>query len=79
MNKLLNKLKIKITDCAGVSIVTHKDLKKGLAKNKIDRKKFSALFGVQTCPIGGVYAHDAEAVLQRMINKKLTGSQLYWD
>jgi len=79
MNNLLNKLKIPITDDNGVLIVTHKDLDGGLIKNKLNRRTFSALFGIQTCSEKGVYAHDAEAVLQRMINGSLTGSQLFWD
>ncbi len=45
----------------------------------LDRERFSDLFGVQTCYAGGVYAWDAEAVLERMMGGRLTGSQRYWD
>lgn len=45
----------------------------------LNRERFSDLFGVQTCYAGGVYAWDAEAVLERMMGGKLTGSQRYWD
>jgi len=45
----------------------------------LDRERFSDLFGVQTCYAGGVYAWDAEAVLERMMSGKLTGSQRHWD
>ena len=44
---------------------------------------FNELFGVQTCPcipgMDAVYAWDAEAVLERMLSGKLTGTQLTWD
>jgi hypothetical protein len=44
---------------------------------------FSKLFGVQACPlipgVSAVYAWDAEAVLERMLSGKLTGTQLTWD
>jgi hypothetical protein len=41
--------------------------------------KFNKLFGVQTAPIGGFYAHDVEAVLERMESGRLTGTQAFWD
>lgn len=55
---------------------------------KKERKIFSKLFGIQTCPmikldngeeVCGLYAWDVEAVLERMKSGKLTGSQLFWD
>jgi hypothetical protein len=47
------------------------------------RNTFNELFGIQTCPVvddrGELYPWDAEAVLVRMFDGKLTGSQLMWD
>jgi hypothetical protein len=45
----------------------------------LDRERFSDLFGVQTCHAGGPYPWDVEAVLERMMSGKLTGTQKYWD
>jgi hypothetical protein len=42
-------------------------------------KQFSKLFGCQTMSGVGPYAHDVEAVLERMLSGKLTGTQLFWD
>jgi hypothetical protein len=45
--------------------------------------EFHELFGVQTCPFvdgqPGLFAWDAEAVLERMASGKRTGTQLFWD
>lgn len=62
-----------------VACVKHEDLQAGLTRSKLDRKKFSELFGVQTCPIGGFYPWDVEAVLERMLSGRKTGTQLWWD
>lgn len=48
-------------------------------KTKAARGKFAELFGTQTCPAGGYYPWDVEAVLERMMSGKLTGSQAIWD
>jgi hypothetical protein len=40
---------------------------------------FSKLFGCQTCGSNGMYPHDVESVLERMMSGKLTGTQLNWD
>jgi hypothetical protein len=42
-------------------------------------KKFNEFYGCQTCCEGGPYAHDVEAVLERIKTGKLTGTQLFWD
>lgn len=55
------------------------ELNERLKKAKLSIKKFDELFGTQTCCDKGLYAWDVEAVLENMINKKLTGSQLNWD
>lgn len=40
---------------------------------------YCGLFGIQTQFAEGPYAHDAEAVLERIATGKLQGSQLHWD
>ena len=46
-------------------------------------KKFHQMFGIQTgAVIGGkaaLYAWEVEAVLERMMSGRLTGSQKHWD
>jgi hypothetical protein len=59
--------------------VKGRELKEGLKRNHLDGKIFSKLFGVQTCSGVGPYARDVEAVLERMLSGKLTGTQLFWD
>lgn len=56
-------------------IVLREDLIKGLKKAKISIKLFKKYFGIQTCPSGGVYPWDAEAVLERIRTGKLIGTQ----
>ena len=72
---LLKKLKIPHSK----KLVSWADLEAGLIRNKINRDLFDKYFGIQTCPTGGCYPWDCEAVLERVINKKLIGSQKYWD
>lgn len=63
-------------------IVLRAELDKQLVNRKM-RRAFSKLFGIQTCPCDmrgpAMYAWDVEAVLERMLSGKLTGTQLYWD
>ena len=40
---------------------------------------YGQFFGIQTCGSGGPYAHDVEAVLERLVSGNLTGTQLIWD
>ena len=72
------KLKIKIYS-RPTPHIKHADLAEGLKNGGLDRQVFSNYFGVQTCSEHGLYPHDVEAVLERMINKRLTGTQLFWD
>lgn len=60
----------------GFSYVARDDLAAALGDRWED---FCEHFGTQTCPIGGLFAWDVEAVLERMVTGKLTGSQLDWD
>ena len=55
------------------------ELDAALDEAGLDRERFGDLFGTQTCYAGGVYAWDAEAVLERMMSGQLTGTQKYWD
>lgn len=63
------------------------ELDEKLKEAGMDTEQFNELFGVQTCPVieidgeecHGVYPWDAEAVLERMISGKRTGTQLFWD
>lgn len=75
---LLTKLGVKI-EKEPVAHIKRAELIAKLAKHKIDLEKFDEYFGVQTCFIDGPYPWDVEAVLERMINKKLTGTQLFPD
>lgn len=50
-----------------------------LKKANLSIEKFSELFGCQTCGSNGMYPWDVEAVLERMMSGKLTGTQLLWD
>ena len=76
----LTNLGISISDDP-VSHVLVKDLERNLSKGNI--VKFHEYFGVQTCPLvesgPAVYPWDAEAVLERIFNGKLIGSQANWD
>lgn len=75
---LLTKLGITIrTD--PVPHVTRRDLLNGLVKAKLSQDTFHKFFGCQTCYAAGPYPWDVEAVLQRMMNGRLTGTQLYPD
>jgi hypothetical protein len=76
----LYKLKVPIyCDAGAIPYVKWRELNAALKKNKLSKKKFSQLFGSQTMSGNGPYYYDVEAVLERMINKKLTGTQLLWD
>lgn len=59
--------------------VDNDSLNAALIKRGLSRKKFSALFGCQTCGPNGMYPHDVEDVLERMLSGKLTGTQLMMD
>ena len=55
------------------------DLTEGLTRNGLDAKTFNSLFGCQTACDRGVYPCDVEAVLERMLSGKKTGTQLVMD
>jgi hypothetical protein len=78
----INKLKIPIHLEHNIHHITIQDLAKVLTEKQI--KQFDEYFGVQTCLFrndgqAGLYLHDVEAVLVRIFDKKLVGSQRYWD
>jgi hypothetical protein len=60
-----------------------KEVTAALAKNDMSEQEFNEMFGVQTCPIVGgdaaLYPWDTEAVIERMISGRLTGTQRHWD
>ena len=62
-----------------VQHVTWADLDEKVIDGGLDREQFSDYFGVQTCHVSGPYPWDVEAVLERMMGGKLTGTQKYWD
>lgn len=63
---------------SNLAYIDRKVLKKALTKLKITRQ-FKKYFGIQTALKDGLYAWDVEAVLERIYNNKLIGSQLDWD
>jgi len=54
------------------------DLKKALRKHKIT-KKYGEYYGCQTAFEYGPFAHDVEAVLERIFSGILIGTQKYFD
>lgn len=59
--------------------VNHDKLHEALVKHGLDTRQFSELFGIQTCGPNGAYPWDVEAVLERMMSGKKTGTQLIFD
>lgn len=75
----LKKLGIKINYDSQIPYIEWEDLDFALKKNKVSQKLFNQYFGVQTCDIKGPYFYDVEAVLVRIFENELTGSQLFFD
>jgi hypothetical protein len=76
----IKQLGIKITTRKGFAYITWDELNRGLEEaNSISKARFDKLFGVQTCSVYGPYPWDVEAVLEKMLSGKVTGSQLIWD
>lgn len=59
--------------------VTWKELEAKVIGAGLDSRRFWKLFGRQTCFADGPYPWDAEAVLERMMSGRLTGTQKRWD
>jgi hypothetical protein len=59
--------------------VKSKQLHVKLKQAGLDRERFNEMFGIQTMTEHGPYPWDVEAVLERMMSGKLTGTQLLWD
>jgi hypothetical protein len=59
--------------------VNRDELNKCLVKANLNPDTYVELFGVQTQILQGPYAWDVEAVLERMMSGKLTGTQLFMD
>lgn len=62
-----------------VQHVTWTDLDAKIVDANLDRERFGELYGVQTAYVGGPYAWDVEAVLERMMSGRSVGSQMHWD
>ena len=86
----LTEIGVKIVETSSFIYIDTNELREKFAEKapnpvvaKALGQQFSELFGVQTCPVvpgvRAVYAWDAEAVIERMISGKLTGTQLLWD
>lgn len=59
--------------------IDNQELNDALEGSDLSCTVFNKYFGSQTCPVGGLYPWDCEAVLERMMSGKLTGSQKLWD
>jgi len=54
-------------------------LQLALANAGLSIELFGKLYGVQTAGANGMYPWDVEAVLERMMSGRKTGTQLHWD
>lgn len=84
MYKNLNKIKAKIYDNKEIDYIDNVEFELVLLRNNINKEEFNEKFGCQTCFLLenghiGMYAYDVEAVLELILNKKKTGTQLYLD
>lgn len=85
--KNLNKIGVPIheEESGNCHYVLNEELNAKLSPDEI--ATFGEYFGIQTCPIVShdgedlcaLYASDVEAVLARMFESRLIGSQLLWD
>lgn len=81
----LTKLGVPVVETDSFTYVDTKLVHEALEKKVVGASdQFSALFGVQTCPVVtgvrcAVYAWDAEAVVHRIATGERTGTQLFWD
>jgi hypothetical protein len=80
----LKQLGVPVHDEAPIEYVLVADINSALAHHNIDQHTFEEMFGVQTAPViegkgRALYPWDTEAVLERMISGRLTGTQLFWD
>lgn len=59
--------------------IKRENLRECLINDGIDLKQYAEHYGVQTQYIEGPYPWDVEAVLERIMSGKLTGTQLFMD
>ena len=59
--------------------ISGEEVNGALIRAGLSVETFGRLFGVQTCGPNGLYPWDVEAVLERMMSGKKTGTQLVWD
>lgn len=62
-----------------IAHISRSDLQKCLEKAGLDQDKYAEFYGIQTQYVSGPYPWDVEAVLERMMSNKLTGTQLLMD
>jgi hypothetical protein len=78
----LNQLGITVYD-QPIPHVKPDELRAALAKVGLSESTFNEYFGAQTmllCEgVGCPYPYDVEAVLEKMMSGKRTGTQLLWD
>jgi hypothetical protein len=81
--KRITELGIPIQHTEHFNGIFSEDIDAALAKHNMDRNEFSRLFGIQTIGViderGALYPHDVEAVLERMMSGRKTGTQALWD
>lgn len=75
----LDQLGVEVHKYLDCSYVDGTELATALMLNKINVAQFHEYFGVQTCCEKGPYPWDVEAVLERMMSGRLTGTQLIMD
>jgi hypothetical protein len=78
MYPYIEKLGLKVVE-EPIAHINRYKLIKALKKYRIT-KKFNEYFGTgQTQYVDGPYPYDVEAVLVRIFENKLTGTQKFWD
>ena len=82
------KKKPKFPRCEEIGVVIFKEpiphisrsnLQECLERAGLNQEKYGELYGIQTQYVSGPYPWDVEAVLERMMSGKLTGTQLLMD
>ena len=74
----LSQLGIKVS-ASPIPHVTWKEIDVAVIRAGLNREEFQTYFAGQTCITQGAYPYDVEAILERMMSGKLTGTQEYWD
>jgi len=76
----LKQLEIPVHETShGYKYVKWEDINRQIKEAGLDGQRFGDLFGCQTQIMEGAYPYDVEAVLERMMSGKLTGTQAVMD